>query len=120
MVEINHKERFLRAKILYYGPAAGGKTTTLQMLHKLARGERRQELVSVNTAQDRTILFDLLPLTVPAFRSYELRFQVVAVPGQRLYAATRKMLLKNADSVVFVANSAAAMSGVSVGSPVLP
>ena len=106
MVEINHKERFLRAKILYYGPAAGGKTTTLQMLHRLARGERRQELVSVNTAQDRTILFDLLPLSTPAFRSYELRFQVVAVPGQKFYGATRKMLLKNTDSIVFVANSA--------------
>lgn len=106
MVEINHKERFLRAKILYYGPAAGGKTTTLQVLHRLARGERRQELVSVNTAQDRTILFDLLPLSTPAFRSYELRFQIVAVPGQKFYGATRKMLLKNADSIVFVANSA--------------
>ena len=106
MVEINHKDRFLRAKILYYGPAAGGKTTTLQMLHRLARGERREELVSVNTAQDRTILFDLLPLSTPAFRSYELRFQIVAVPGQKFYGATRKMLLKNADSIVFVANSA--------------
>ena len=106
MVEINHKERFLRAKILYYGPAAGGKTTTLQVLHRLARGERRQELVSVNTAQDRTILFDLLPLSTPAFRSYDLRFQIVAVPGQKFYGATRKMLLKNADSIVFVANSA--------------
>ncbi len=106
MVEINHKERFLRAKILYYWPAAGGKTTTLQMLHRLARGDRRQELVSVNTAQDRTILFDLLPLSTPAFRSYELRFQIVAVPGQKFYGATRKMLLKNADSIVFVANSA--------------
>ena len=106
MVEINHKERFLRAKILYYGPAAGGKTTTLQMLHRLARGDRRQELVSVNTAQDRTILFDLLPLSTPAFRSYELRFQIVAVPGQKFYGATRKMLLKNTDSIVFVANSA--------------
>lgn len=106
MVEINHKERFLRVKILYYGPAAGGKTTSLQMLHKHARSDRRQELVSVNTAQDRTILFDLLPLSTPAFRSYELRFQVVAVPGQKFYGATRKMLLKNADSIVFVANSA--------------
>ena len=106
MVEINHKERFLRAKILYYGPAAGGKTTTLQVLHRQARGERRQELVSVNTAQDRTILFDLLPLSTPAFRSYELRFQIVAVPGQKFYGATRKMLLKNADSIIFVANSA--------------
>jgi mutual gliding-motility protein MglA len=106
LVEINHKERFLRVKILYYGPAAGGKTTSLQMLHKHARSDRRQELVSVNTAQDRTILFDLLPLSTPAFRSYELRFQVVAVPGQKFYGATRKMLLKNADSIVFVANSA--------------
>lgn len=106
MVEINHKERFLRVKILYYGPAAGGKTTSLQVLHKYARSDRRQELVSVNTAQDRTILFDLLPLSTPAFRSYELRFQVVAVPGQKFYGATRKMLLKNADSIVFVANSA--------------
>lgn|GEM_PF-605078 len=106
MVEINHRERFLRAKILYYGPAAGGKTTTLQTIHRLARGERRQELVSVNTAQDRTILFDLLPLSTPAFRSYDLRFQIVAVPGQKFYGATRKMLLQNADSIVFVANSA--------------
>ena len=106
MVEINHRERFLRAKILYYGPAAGGKTTTLQTIHRLARGERRQELVSVNTAQDRTILFDLLPLSTPAFRSYELRFQIVAVPGQKFYGATRKMVLQNADSIVFVANSA--------------
>lgn len=107
MVEINHREHFIRAKILYYGPAAGGKTTNLQAIHRRALKEKRLELVSVNTAQDRTILFDLLPLSVPAFRTYELRFQVVAVPGQRLYAATRKMLLKNADSVVFVANSAA-------------
>jgi hypothetical protein len=106
LVEINHKERFLRVKILYYGPAAGGKTTSLQMLHRHARSDRRQELVSVNTAQDRTILFDLLPLSTPAFRSYELRFQVVAVPGQKFYGATRKMLLKNTDSIVFVANSA--------------
>ena len=65
------------------------------------------ELISVNTAQDRTILFDLLPLRTIAFRSYELRFQVIAVPGQRLYSATRKMLLKGADTFVFVANSAA-------------
>ncbi len=106
MVEINHREHFIRAKILYYGPAAGGKTTNLQALHRRALKEKKLDLVSVNTAQDRTILFDLLPLTTPAFRSYELRFQIVAVPGQRLYAATRKMLLKNADAVVFVANSA--------------
>jgi signal recognition particle receptor subunit beta len=107
LVELNHRERYVRAKILYYGPAAGGKTTSLQVLHRRARATQKMELISVNTAQDRTILFDLLPLRTLAFRSYELRFQVVAVPGQRLYAATRKMLLKGADTIVFVANSAA-------------
>jgi len=107
LVELNHHERYVRAKILYYGPAAGGKTTSLQVLHRRAHGSQKMELISVNTAQDRTILFDLLPLRTIAFRSYELRFQVIAVPGQRLYAATRKMLLKGADSIVFVANSAA-------------
>ncbi|MEE9179318.1 MAG: hypothetical protein V3U22_00360, partial [Vicinamibacteria bacterium] len=76
-------------------------------LHRRARESQKMELISINTAQDRTILFDLLPLRTLAFRSYELRFQVIAVPGQRLYAATRKMLLKGADSIVFVANSAA-------------
>ena len=107
MVELNHGDRYVRAKIIYYGPAAGGKTTSLQVLHRRARGAQKMELISVNTAQDRTILFDLLPLRTLAFRSYELRFQIVAVPGQRLYAATRKMLLKGADTIVFVANSAA-------------
>jgi signal recognition particle receptor subunit beta len=107
LVELNHRERYVRAKILYYGPAAGGKTTSLQVLHRRARATQKMELISVNTAQDRTILFDLLPLRTLAFRSYELRFQVVAVPGQRLYAATRKMLVKGADTIVFVANSAA-------------
>jgi len=106
VVDINHRDKFVRAKIIYYGPAAGGKTTNLQVLHHRAHPDRKLELVSVNTAQDRTILFDLLPLKTPAFRSYELRFQVIAVPGQRLYAATRKMLLKGVDCVVFVANSA--------------
>ena len=107
MVELNHRERYVRAKILYYGPAAGGKTTSLQVLHRRAPSTQKMELISVNTAQDRTILFDLLPLRTLAFRSYQLRFQVIAVPGQRLYAATRKMLLKGADTIVFVANSAA-------------
>ena len=97
MVELNHHERYVRAKILYYGPAAGEKTTNLQVLHRRAHRSQKMELISVNTAQDRTILFDLLPLRTLAFRSYQLRFQVIAVPGQRLYSATRKMLLKGAD-----------------------
>ena len=107
MVEISHRERIVRAKIIYYGPAAGGKTTNLVVLHQRADPKRRGEMVSVNSTQDRTILLDLLPMKTPAFRGYELRFQVIAVPGQRMYAASRKLLLNGADSVVFVANSAA-------------
>ncbi len=107
MVEISHRERVVRAKIIYYGPAAGGKTTNLVVLHRRADPKRRGEMVSVNSTQDRTILLDLLPVKTPAFRGYELRFQVIAVPGQRMYAASRKLLLNGADALVFVANSAA-------------
>jgi signal recognition particle receptor subunit beta len=106
LVEISHRERVVRAKIIYYGPAAGGKTTNLVVLHRRADPKRRGEMVSVNSTQDRTILLDLLPMKTPAFRGYELRFQVIAVPGQRMYAASRKLLLNGADAVVFVANSA--------------
>lgn len=106
MVEINHSDRSMRAKIVYYGPATGGKTTNLQVLHRRSKQEKELDLFSVDTSQNRTILFDLLPMSTPAFRNYQLRFQLLGVPGQKLYATTRKMLLKNADSIVFVANSA--------------
>ena len=107
MVELNHRQRTIKVKIVYYGPAVGGKTTNLQVLHQNALGERRGEMVSIHSAQDRTILFDLLPLKAAGFRGFDLRLQVAAVPGQAMYAATRRMVLKGADSVVFVANSAA-------------
>lgn len=107
MVDISHRERVVRAKIIYYGPAAGGKTTNLIVLHRRADAKRRGEMVSVNSTQDRTILLDLLPVKTPAFRAYDLRFQVVAVPGQRMYAASRRLLLHGVDAIVFVANSAA-------------
>ena len=106
MVELNHSEKSMRAKIVYYGPATGGKTTNLQVIHRRAKREKNFDLFSIDTAQNRTILFDLLPMSTPAFQNYQLRFQLIGVPGQKLYAATRKMLLKNADAIVFVANSA--------------
>jgi signal recognition particle receptor subunit beta len=107
MVELNHRERTIKVKVVYYGPAAGGKTTNLQVLHQHADAARRGELVSVNSAQDRTILFDLLPLKAAGFRGFDLRLQIVTVPGQAMYAATRRLALKHSDSIVFVANSAA-------------
>jgi signal recognition particle receptor subunit beta len=107
MVELNHRQRTIKIKIVYYGPAVGGKTTNLQVLHQSVQAQHRGELVSINSAQDRTILFDLLPVKAAGFRGFDLRLQVLAVPGQALYAATRRLVLKGADSLVFVANSAA-------------
>jgi signal recognition particle receptor subunit beta len=106
MVDINHKERSIRVKLVYYGPAVGGKTTNLKLLHERALSPRRGQFVSVNSMQDRTILCDLLPLRSGGFRGHELKLQLVAVPGQAMYAATRRVVVKGADGVVFVANSA--------------
>ena len=106
MVELSHRERTIQIKIVYYGPAVGGKTTNLQVLHQYAQAARRGELISVNSAQDRTILFDLLPLKAAGFRGFDLKLQILAVPGQAMYAATRRLVLKGCDSIVFVANSA--------------
>lgn len=107
MVELNHRQRTIKVKIVYYGSPLGGKTTNIQVLHENAAAERRGALVSINSAQDRTILFDLLPLRASGFRGFDLRLEVLAVPGQAMYAATRRLVLKGADSLVFVANSAA-------------
>jgi signal recognition particle receptor subunit beta len=106
MVELNHRDRTIKVKMVYYGPPLGGKTTNLQVLHQCADDRRRGEMISVNSAQDRTILFDLLPLKTPGFRGFDLRLQILAVPGQPMYAATRRLVLKGADSLVFVVNSA--------------
>jgi signal recognition particle receptor subunit beta/GAF domain-containing protein len=106
VVDINQKDRTIRVKIVYYGPALGGKTTNLRVLHERALWSRRGEFVSVNSMQDRTILCDLLPLRTGGFRGYDLKVQLLAVPGQVMYDATRRVVLRAADGVVFVANSA--------------
>jgi signal recognition particle receptor subunit beta len=106
VVDINPKERTIRVKVVYYGPALGGKTTNLRVLHERALQSRRGEFISVNSMQDRTILCDLLPLRTGGFRGFDLRLQLVAVPGQAMYGVTRRVVLKAADGVVFVANSA--------------
>jgi signal recognition particle receptor subunit beta len=107
MAEINHRERTIKAKIVYYGPAVGGKTSNLKVLFDRALRARRGQFVSINSAQDRTILCDLLPLRSGGFRGHELKLQLAAVPGQAIYAASRRVILKGVDGIVFVANSAA-------------
>jgi signal recognition particle receptor subunit beta len=106
MAEINHRDRSIRVKIVYYGPAVGGKTTNLKVLFDRALGGRRGQFLSVNSAQDRTILCDLLPLRSGGFRGHELKLQLAAVPGQAMYAASRRIILRGVDGIVFVANSA--------------
>jgi len=106
MVEIDHRQRVIKVKLVYYGPAVGGKTTNLKVLFERAAATRRGQFVSVNSAQDRTILCDLLPLRTGGFRGHDLKVQLLAVPGQAMYGATRRVVLKGADGVAFVANSA--------------
>jgi hypothetical protein len=106
-VELKSRERIVLLKVVYYGPAVCGKTTNLRMLHAAALARHRGELITVNSQQERTILFDLLPLRGVGFHGFDIRFQVVAVPGQAPYGATRRLVVRGTDAVVFVANSAA-------------
>jgi len=102
---LNPLSRELSAKIVYYGPGLSGKTTNLQQVHSAVRPDRRGNLVSLATRTDRTIFFDFLPLKVERVAGLGVRFQLYTVPGQVFYAATRKLVLKNTDGVVFVADS---------------
>lgn len=106
-MELRPRDRIVQLKVVYYGPAVCGKTTNLQMLHAAAVSRHRGELITVNSQQERTILFDLLPLRGVGFHGFEIRFQVVAVPGQAPYGATRRLVMRGTDALVFVANSAA-------------
>ena len=116
MAEIALKERCLRIKLIYYGGALCGKTTNLQQLHQRMADSSRSELVSVNSFQDRTVLFDTLPVRAVGPRGFDVRVQMVAVPGQAVYSLSRRVALKGADGVVFVANSASDRRAENLGS----
>ena len=105
MAQWNLAERALYAKLVYYGPALGGKTTNLRALHALTDPEGRQRLVSVATADDRTLFFDLLPFELGTVLGYKVAIKLYTVPGQVRYNATRRVVLAGADAVVFVADS---------------
>ncbi len=105
MVQINHSEKIINAKVVYYGPPLGGKTTSLQTIHRLTDPNNSQPMISMNTAQDRTLFFDLLPLTVANVLGHTLKVKLYTVPGQVQYSATRRVVLAGADAVVFVADS---------------
>ncbi len=105
MVLFNHSTRELTAKIVYYGPGLCGKTTNLRLLHEKLDQATTGRLLSLSTAQDRTIYFDLLPVELGNVKGYTVRFQLCTVPGQVFYNETRKLVLKGADGIVFVVDS---------------
>ncbi len=105
MVLINSTTMQATAKIVYYGPGLCGKTTNLQHVHSKTAPGSRGEMVSLETETDRTLFFDLLPLEVGIVGGMKVRLQLYTVPGQVFYNATRKMVLKGADGIVFVADS---------------
>jgi CheY-like chemotaxis protein/signal recognition particle receptor subunit beta len=98
-------ERTLYAKLVYYGPALGGKTTNLKVLHNVTDPDGQGKLVSLNTANDRTLFFDLLPFDLGSLLGYKVALKLYTVPGQVRYDATRRAVLAGADAVVFVADS---------------
>ena len=102
---INWQSRELNIKIVYYGPALSGKTTNLEQIHAKVNPERRTNLVSLKTHEDRTLFFDFLPMGLGKIKGCEVKVQLFTVPGQPKYSSTRKMVLKGVDGVVFVADS---------------
>jgi signal transduction histidine kinase/signal recognition particle receptor subunit beta len=106
-----HADRTLCAKLVYYGPALGGKTTNLRSLHRITDPEGVETLLSVNTSADRTLFFDLLPFDLGTILGYKVALKVYTVPGQVRYDATRRVVLAGADAVVFVADSSRAVRG---------
>jgi signal recognition particle receptor subunit beta len=105
MVQFNFSERTIKAKVVYYGPAQSGKTTNLEQIHRLTDPAGANRLISLNTAQDRTLFFDLLPFSLGTVSGYDFKIQLYTVPGQVQYNATRRVVLAGADAVVFVADS---------------
>ena len=105
MATINYGYREINCKIVYYGPGMSGKTTNLETIHKKVPATSRGDLTSLATKTDRTLFFDLLPLDLGTVKGFKTKFQLYTVPGQVYYNATRKLVLRGADGVVFVADS---------------
>ena len=105
MALFNYATRELSAKIVYYGPGLSGKTTNIEMVHKMLRPEQKGRLISLPTETDRTLFFDFLPIELGQIKGFKVRFHLYTVPGQVFYNATRRLVLQGVDGVVFVADS---------------
>ncbi len=105
MSSVNVSAKEISLKIVYYGPGLGGKTSSLQHIHRAIKPDARGQLISLATGSDRTLYFDFLPVRLPKLRGYTIRVQLYTVPGQVHYNSTRKLVLTGADGLVFVADS---------------
>lgn len=102
---INYASREINCKIVYYGPGLCGKTTNLQFVYQKTAPDARGKMISLATETERTLFFDFLPLALGEIRGFKTRFHLYTVPGQVFYDASRKLILKGVDGVVFVADS---------------
>jgi len=105
MTFINYASREINCKIVYYGPGLCGKTTNLQYIYDTTAPTAKGKLISLATETDRTLFFDFMPLELGTVRGFKTRFHLYTVPGQVFYDASRKLILKGVDGVVFVADS---------------
>ncbi len=105
MSVINYASREINCKIVYYGPGLGGKTTNLEHVYARVAPDTRGKLISLATENERTLFFDFLPVDLGTIRGFKTRFHLYTVPGQVYYNASRKLILKGVDGVVFVADS---------------
>ena len=104
---INYNAKEIHCKIVYYGPSLGGKTTNIQWVYQTLASDQKSKLVALNTEIERTLFFDFLPLEVGEICGFQTRFHLYTVPGQVIYDASRKLILKGLDGVVFVVDSQA-------------
>jgi signal recognition particle receptor subunit beta len=105
MALINIPQREINCKVVYYGPGLCGKTTNLQYIYERSSPESKGKMISLSTETERTLFFDFLPISVGEIRGFKTRFHLYTVPGQVFYDASRKLILKGVDGVVFVADS---------------
>jgi signal recognition particle receptor subunit beta len=102
---VNYHTKEINCKIVYYGPGLSGKTTNIQYIHLKTASQQKSEIVSLNTENERTLFFDFFPLEVGEIRGFKTKFHLYTVPGQVFYEASRRLILRGVDGVVFVADS---------------
>lgn len=105
MTFINYASREINCKIVYYGPGLGGKTTNIQYIYDRTNPAGKGKLISLATETDRTLFFDFLPIDLGTVKGFKVRFHLYTVPGQVFYDASRKLILRGVDGIIFVADS---------------